>query len=168
MLAPVRKLLAIVIAGCGSTPPPAATEVPTVADTPAPDAEPAVSEAVRSAPAWVFRYRTVDRDETWTLRYADGDGVMEVVTPQGTTTYVGAATEGDELVLALRAPTAAIGLRCKTARRAIGEACNDAKAPEIDVLDCYHPDFEAPMPFAAAPGIEYVVDATCNGYRLAR
>jgi hypothetical protein len=35
----------------------------------------------------------------------------------------------------------------------------------VEVLSCYHADFKAPMPFGPAPGIEYVVDATCNGYR---
>ena len=33
---------------------------------------------------------------------------------------------------------------------------------------CYHPDFGSPMTFGAAPGIAYVVDASCTGFRLVR
>ncbi|MBL0219923.1 MAG: hypothetical protein IPQ07_39415 [Myxococcales bacterium] len=40
-----------------------------------------------------------------------------------------------------------------------------ARRNEIDVLDCYHPDFKTPL-FAPSPGVEYVSDERCTGYRL--
>ena len=129
----------------------------------APDAGP--SAAVAGAPAWIFRYRTADRDETWTLRFSGGEGMIDVETPHGVTRYLGTAVDGDALVLEMKAQSAKVSLRCERAHRAIGVACNDAAADPIDVLDCYHPDFETPMPFGPSPGVEYVVDATCNGYR---
>jgi hypothetical protein len=159
--------IAVLLAACGPSAkePEAPAEPAEPTPPPAPDAGP--SAAVASAPAWVFAYRTADRSETWTLRHAGGEAMIDVETPKGTTRYLGSATDGDTLVLALSATTAKISLECKRTTRAIGTACNDTKAAPVDVLDCYHPDFETPMPFGAAPGIEYVIDATCNGYRLA-
>jgi hypothetical protein len=153
-----------VVTGCAPAPKPAETPAPVEAVV-APPVDAAVS-AAESAPAWVFAYRTAARSETWTLRFADGDAIIEVATAQGTTRYAGTAVERDTLVLELAAATATISLACKRVTRPIGVACNDAKAAPIEVLDCYHPDFAAPMPFGAAPGIEYVEDATCTGYRL--
>lgn len=167
MLAAMRlAIAAIVLAGCGSSTPaaePSPRPQPTL-DAAPPD--PGPSAAVMAAPAWVFRYRASGRDETWTLRHAGGEAMIDVETPAGTTRYLGTATDGETLVLALSARTAKIALDCKRAQRAMGTACNDAAAPPVDLLDCYHPDFAAPMPFAAAPGVEYVDDATCTGYRL--
>lgn len=169
--------LAIAIALAACQPPPAAPQAPAptepaaavdaapAVDAPPPDAGP--SAAVSAAPAWIFRYRAAGRDETWTLRHAGGEALLVVETAQGTTRYLGTATDGASLALDVRTVSARMQLDCKRARRPLGPACNDGKAPPVDILDCYHPDFAAPMPFGAAPGIEYVVDATCNGYRLA-
>src|SRR5262245_54240331 len=154
-----------VLAACSSAPPPTAKPEP----TPAIDAAPAdagVAAAVAAAPAWVFKYSTADRRETWTLRYADGAALLVVETAQGATRYQGTAVEGESLALDVSTATAKMTLDCKHARRPLGTACNDNKATPIEVLDCYHPDFAAPMPFGPTPGVEYVVDATCNGYRL--
>jgi hypothetical protein len=41
----------------------------------------------------------------------------------------------------------------------------DKATKKVDVLDCYHPDFAAPMSFGAEPGIEFVAEAKCSGYR---
>ncbi|HWU90297.1 MAG TPA: hypothetical protein VN253_23695, partial [Kofleriaceae bacterium] len=118
------------------------------------------------APAWVFRYHTAQRSETWTLRFAGDAALLEVQTSQGVVRYFGAAADGASLALNVSAGTAKLALDCKREKRALGLACNDSKARPIDVLDCYHPDFKTPMPFGPAPGIEYVVDEHCNGYRL--
>jgi hypothetical protein len=157
-------MIAVVI-GCAPAPKPAEVVVPVEHAAVVAPIDAAVS-AAEGAPPWVFAYRTAQRSETWTLRFADGDAIIEVATAQGTTRYVGTAVEGESLVLALAASTATISLSCKRVTRPIGTACNDAKAPLVEVLDCYHPDFAAPMPFGAAPGIEYVEDSTCTGYRL--
>lgn len=159
-------LAALALSACKPAPvaEPAPAPVEDAPDAAPPDAGP--SAAVLAAPPWVFRYRASGRDETWTLRHADGEAQMIVHTPQGDTVYLGAAIDGDSLALSLASPTAKIALDCKPASRPYSATCNDTTSAPIDVLDCYHPDFAAPMPFAAAPGIEYVVDATCNGYRL--
>jgi hypothetical protein len=165
--------VALAAAACSSAPtaverPSAPPPVPADATPAAPDAPPdaGTPEAVLRAPAWVFRYRTAQRSETWTLRTTDGAALLEVQTAQGLVRYTGTATDGASLALSLSARGAKMTLDCKRQKRAIGTACNDAKAKPIDVLDCYHPDFAAPMPFGPAPGIEYVSDERCNGYRL--
>jgi len=124
-----------------------------------------VPAAVTAAPAWVFRYKTAERTETWTLRYADGAALLVVENAQGTQRYVGTATEGASLALAVSTGSAKLALDCKHAKRAVSAKCNDPKVKPSDVLDCYHPDFKEPMPFGPAPGIEYVVEPGCNGYR---
>jgi hypothetical protein len=70
------------------------------------------------------------------------------------------------LVIDVATSGAKLALKCKREKLAVGAKCNDRKAKPIDVLSCYHVDFATPMPFAPPPGIEYRVDATCNGYRL--
>ncbi len=161
----------IVLVACRSAPPMAERPVPPapIAADAAVDAAPdaGVPEAVTTAPAWVFRYTTAQRAETWTLRYAAGSALLVVETAQGATRYIGTATEGSSLVLAVSTATAKLGLDCKHAKRAVGTRCNDTKAKPIELLDCYHPDFAAPMPFGPAPGVEYAVTESCNGYRLA-
>lgn len=122
--------------------------------------------AVAAAAPWVFRYTTAQRAETWTLRYAEGGALLTVETAQGTTRYTGTATEGASLALAVSTTTAKLALDCKHAKRPIGAKCNDTKAKPIELLDCFHPDFAAPMPFGPAPGVEYAVVDGCNGYRL--
>ncbi len=161
----------LLAAACGSSTPQPPPTGPLTAEEPAPavapvDAAPAMSEALARAPAWIFRYRTAERSETWTLRHAGDEAAIEVETAAGTTLYLGPAVDGEALVLELSSRTAKVSLRCEPTRRAIGTRCNDAEAPPVEVLDCYHPEFDAPMPFGEAPGIEYVVDESCSGYRL--
>jgi len=125
-----------------------------------------VPPAVLDAPAWVFRYATKDRSETWTLKTFDGFAVLEVQNAQGTQQYRGISNEGATLKIEVSTRTAKMTLDCKRVKRPLGAKCNDSKAKPIEVLDCYHPDFKTPMPFGPSPGVEYVVDASCNGYRL--
>ena len=165
-----RTLVWSALLGCSSAPPPAPRPEPApqapadAAIAVAPDAN--LAEAVATAPAWVFRYSTPQRSETWTLRYRDGAAMIVVEAAQGTTRYLGSATEGASLALSVSTPTAKLALDCKRTKRALSTKCNDAKAKPIEVLDCYHPDFKEPMPFGPAPGVEYVATAGCNGYRL--
>ncbi len=159
--------LVLVLAACGSTAP--VTEKP--APPPA-DAAPAVppdtgpSTAVTGAPAFVFRYHTPDRSETWTLQHAEGSALLVVESAKGTQHYVGTATDGASLVLDVSTGTAKLSLDCKREKLAVSAKCNDTKAKPIDVLNCYHPDFKSPMSFAPAPGIEYVVEPGCSGFRI--
>ena len=163
----VRSSIICFNAACSGSPTkvePPATPVP--ADAAAPDAAPdaGVSAALAAAPAWVFRYATAQRTETWTLRMDAGQALLVVDSAHGTLRYTG--TVSDALALDVTTGTAKLALSCKHAKRALSAKCNDTKAKPIEVLDCYHPDFKEPMPFGPAPGIEYAVDATCNGYRL--
>ncbi len=156
------------LAACGSSSPsPAAPPAPIAAPIDAAlDASPdaGVAQAVLDAPAWVFRYSTADRKETWTLRHADDQALLVVETAQGSQRYLGTMTNG---ALAVSTGTAKLALDCKPNKRTLSKKCNDTKAPKVDVLDCYHSDFKEPMPFGAAPGVEYVVAPDCSGYRLA-
>jgi len=134
-------------------------------EPPKPAAE-AVPEAVTNAPAWIFGYRTADRSETWTLRFADGKALLAVQSKTGTLRYAGTATDGATIKLDVSTGTAKLTLDCRKTKRSLSTKCNDTKAKPIDVLDCYHPDFKEPMPFGPAPGVEYVVDTRCTGYRV--
>lgn len=168
----MRALAVLLFVACGGSKPNPMTKppepvIPDAAVAALPDAAPpdaGLPASVASAPAWVFRYHTAQRAETWTLQTADGAALLVVETAQGTTRYEGTA-QGDAIAVASK--TAKLALRCQHARRKLSKKCNDVKAPEVDVLDCYHPDFATPMPFGPAPGIEYVEDASCKGYRLA-
>jgi hypothetical protein len=165
----VRRPLIIIalVTACGGArsaePQPAAAPIES-APTSAPDA--GISEALASAPAWVFAYRTAERAETWTLRYAGSEAMLEIETAQGVMRYLGTAAEAASLTIDVSSASARMSLDCKRAQRALSAACNDTAAPAVDVLDCYHPDYDTPMPFGAAPGVEFVVDDSCNGYRL--
>lgn len=160
----------VFVAACSGSPtkvePPAPPVPADAALAAAPDATPdaGVSAALAGAPAWVFRYATAQRTETWTLRMDAGQALLLVESARGTLRYTGSVS--DALALDVTTGTAKLALSCKHAKRALSAKCNDTKAKPIDVLDCYHPDFKEPMPFGPAPGIEYAVDATCNGYRL--
>lgn len=169
---------AIALAACGggaptsSTTPTATTTTAPVApdatpiDAPTPDAGP--SAAVLAAPPWSFRYHAADRDETWTLRYAGGEALVTVDSARGTTKYAGTANDTPTvLLLALTAGATQMALECKRDERAIGKACNDKLAKKRPVLDCYHPDFQAPMTFASEPGAEFDVAAGCYKLRAA-
>ena len=52
-----------------------------------------------SAPAFVFRYHTADRSETWTLQHAEGNALLVVDSAKGAQRYVGSATGDPTLVL---------------------------------------------------------------------
>ena len=169
----VKLAFALALVGCSGSPtshpsePVTAPAAPIDAapePPPAPDAGP--PQAVLDAPPWVFRYTTKDRAETWTLRTADGNALLVVESAQGTQRYLGTATTGDTIKLDVTTGTAKMALDCKRTKRPLSTKCNDNKAKPVEVLDCYHPDFKTPMPFGPAPGVEYAVDASCNGYRL--
>jgi hypothetical protein len=147
-----------------------------VQPTTSPDPEPidggvdapvdALPDALVNAPAWIFRYATKERTETWTLRRDAGAALLVVESAQGERRYTGTARESDAVIaLDVSTGSAKMILECKREKQAVSAKCNDRKAKPIEVLNCYHADFKAPMPFGPAPGIEYVVDATCNGYR---
>jgi hypothetical protein len=167
-----RALALAVLAACGSSQPSPQSAAP-AAPPPVPadaavDAPPDAGPEFASAPPWVFRYHTADRSETWTLRHVGGAAELVVATAQGERRYVGTATEtAGALAIDVTSSNAKLALDCKREKLAVSAKCNDRKAKPIDVLSCYHKDFKTPMPFAPAPGVEYVVDATCNGYRLA-
>ena len=161
----------LALAACSSAPPaaerpaqPAQLPADAAIDAPAPDA--GAPQAVLDAPAWVFRYSTADRKETWTLRHAGGSALLVVESATGSLTYLGTAVAGPSLVLDVSTGSAKLALECKPAKRSLSAKCNDAKAKQVEVLDCYHKDFKEPMPFGAAPGVEYTVGPGCNGYRL--
>lgn len=171
MLRAMRRTLLLTLVACSSpAAPPAEHPAPQVqqdaASEPPPAPDAGVPQAVLDASPWVFRYSTKDRAETWTLRYTGGNALLVVETAQGSQRYMGTATEGDSLKLDVSTGTAKMALDCKHAKRSLSAKCNDSKAKPIEVLDCYHPDFKTPMPFGPAPGVEYAVDASCNGYRL--
>lgn len=122
--------------------------------------------AVASAPSWVFRYNTPERAETWTLQFAGGDAQLVVDDGKRPLRYLGSATEGVTISVAVATHAAKLSLDCKRTKRPLSTRCNDRKAKPIEVLDCFHPDFKEPMPFAVAPGVEYVTSKDCTGYRL--
>lgn len=156
---------------------------PALAPAPAP-APPTPPAELLTAPAWIFRYAppadardarrrgagpghhswdAPPRVATWTLRHRDGRALVEVESGQGTARYLGTATEGASLAIDVASPTATMKLDCRPASRPIGATCDARRPAALDVLDCYHPDFAAPMTFARAPGV--VFDAACNAYR---
>lgn len=133
-------------------------------DAPAPDA--GLPDELTTAPAWIFRYNTPDRTETWTLRYHGDAALLVVEAKPGTTRYIGTLTEGASLALALTAGRNRMTLDCKHDKMSLSANCNDMKAAKQDVLNCYHPDFKAPMTFGPEPGVEYVAGGDCTGFRL--
>jgi hypothetical protein len=163
------RMFVLCLVACSSPPSPAA-EHPTPPPPPvaavdaAPPADAGVPEEVTAAPAWIFRFNTPGRVETWTLRFANEHALLVVEAATGTTRYQGSMS--DALALRVKAGSALMSLDCKREKQAIGTKCNDTKAKKIDVLACYHPDFKSPMTFGAEPGIEYVANDSCTGYRL--
>ena len=158
------RLLVLVAVGCGSsTPPPAAPPViaadAAIADAPAPDA--GVPEDVLNAPAYIFRYNAPGRLETWTLRYSRPNALVTVERASGTTRYIGTI---NLLTLTLAAGPNQLTLKCRPTEIPAGAKCGDKQPTGLVGLDCFHPDFKAPMAFAPAPGVEYVVTDACSGY----
>ena len=154
----------VVCSGCGSSTPPPAPPVAVVADAAIADTPPSdagVPAEVLNAPAWIFRYNAPGRIETWTLRYSNSNALVMVERASGTTRYIGTV---HDLTLSLAAGPNLLSLECKPAKLPVGATCGDKKPKSQDVLDCFHPDFKAPMTFGAAPGVEYVVTDACSGY----
>lgn len=120
------------------------------------------------SPEWIFRFASPERTETWRFRHHDGAGVLVVKSADRSTVYKGTAiAEGANLELSLKTANAKMELACKPAKlRATSSKCNDTKGPQLDVLECFHADFETPMTFGEAPGIEYVTSPDCTGYRV--
>ncbi len=138
------------------------------------DAQPDVS---LTAPAHAFRFTSAMRTETWTLWFESGVAMLNVQPASGAlTTYRGTATESASVVIEVASPTAKLKLDCKRATRELEPACDAAAAKSkkkpakvrVDALDCFHADFKEPMPFGPLPGIEYVADGACAGYRVMR
>ena len=150
----MRHLLVLfgLVAACGGSKPNPMTKppepvVPDAAVSPGLSVDAAPSDAglpasVTSAQPFVFRYHTPARSETWTLQTADGGALLVVQTSQGTTRYEGTA-QGDAIAVASK--TGKLALTCKPTKRRLSKKCNDAKAPELEVRDCYVPDFKTPI-----------------------
>lgn len=165
----------LLLAACSSSPS-SSTTPPTVASQPdaavdalPPDAPSATDGALASAEPHVFRFNAPPRVEMWTLRIA-GERASIVVAAANETVYVGSFVDGK---LDVATSTAKLSLVCKRDKLAnVGEVnakpskkCAFAKTATLDVWQCKHPDFEAAMPFAAAPGVEFAVVVGCNAYR---
>lgn len=176
----MRSLALFALAACSSPAPAPPAQPVTPPEAPADaavalveiDARPDLST---TAPAYVFRFASAARTETWTLWFASGVAMMNVQPATGALTqYHGTATEGASVVIEVTSPTAKMQLECKRAKREVEPACERAapkpkKKPakvRVDALDCFHADFKEPMPFGSLPGIEYVADGACAGYRL--
>lgn len=163
----------MVLAACSSASPSAETpaSAPPIAtqptdaapDAPPPDAGP--SPELAAAPAWVFRYDTPDRAETWTLRHHGDLAMIDVESTRGVVRYLGSAAAGTTLKLDVSTSTGRVQLDCRRSTRRIGSSCRDRKPPALDVLDCFVEGFTEPMPFALAPGVAYVVTSACTGYQ---
>jgi len=165
------RLVWVTLAACSSaslaptTPtPPAPIDAGAIENDAAPDA--GAPEAVTTAPSWVFRYNPPEGTGTWRLQFADGARQLVVDNGKRPLRYLGTATEGATIAISVATQAAKMSLDCKRTKRALSTTCNDRKAKPIDVLDCYHPDFKEPMPFAVSPGVEYVTSKDCTGYRV--
>jgi len=170
----MRSFVLVVLAACGSSSPAPSGPSPGSAQPIAVPADAALPDAglpaeVTTAPAWIFRYNTPSRAETWTLRYHGGQALLVVETKQGAMRYTGTAGEGDSMPLALAAGNNRLNLDCKHEKMPLSTKCNDMTAAKQDVLNCYHPDFKSPMTFGPAPGVEYVEQpGDCSGFRLVK
>ena len=139
-----------------------------------PDAGP--SSEVAAAPVWVFRFNAGPRFETWKLRFAESGAALVIERKdQPASSHLG-TTSGTRFTFA----DAKLELDCErdkldvvgaTAVRACQGKQPGRWAPaattKLDVLSCKLAGFDVPMPFAAAPGVEYVQinDACGGGYR---
>lgn len=140
---------------------------------------------------WTLRHTGGRGMVTIELMAPDGENWK----PASTTVFHGtAAVDGKRVTLALTAGTYKLALDCTRDKLAVaaptavrkphprkgkyaGECSGDPgrwvpdKTKSVEVLSCKHPDYEVPMPFAAAPGVEYLyVNDDCamqgGGYRL--
>ena len=138
---------------------------------------------------WTLR-TAGDRGVVQVERMAHGDG--DTWTLASTSLYLGTATDdGKTLTLALAAGTDKLALACTREKLPVAAATavrkphpkgkykecggdpgrwSPDKTKSIAVLQCKHPAFDAPMPFAPAPGVEYLlVNDDCQmqggGYR---
>ena len=180
----MTRLAILALAACSSSPAPtkptpaqppdAAIAAPregravTIDAAPPPDAF--VDTELEAAVAQVFRFNGPGRLETWTLRHVGARAQIVVErNPGKTSRYTGIATDdGKTLTLALDDAGDKLSLVCKREKLAVvpasaqPKACKWPKAASIEVLQCKHPDFAAPMPFLAAPGVEYVLPEGCG------
>ncbi|MFT3698788.1 MAG: hypothetical protein QM831_36920 [Kofleriaceae bacterium] len=163
----MRIVVALLVAACSAAaPPPAPTSPPPPATPPPPidAAAPPDAGLAADAPSWIFRYATPSRTETWNLRFANGIAAIDVTSANGNTVhYFGTIT--DALAVDVATTTAKIHLDCKKAQRHYSAKCNDTKGAAADALDCFVEGFKEPMTFGPAPGIEFVQDGSCTGYR---
>ena len=166
----MKHLAALALAACSSSssPPKQPAPPPTPDAAVAIDAPPDafVDTELEAAAAQVFRYSGPGRLETWTLRQvADRAQIVVERNPGKTSHYIGSATDG---TLTLDDHGDKLSLVCKREKLAVmpasaqPKACKWPKATSIEVLQCKHPDFPAPMPFLAAPGVEYVIPEGCK------
>jgi hypothetical protein len=183
----VRALVLLVLAACGSSATPPAEPVAPVTNVdaaapepsqPAPDPQVAERERAKQSAmattAYVFRYQSAARSETWTLWFASGVAVLNVQPDGGAIVqYQGSVGDGDPMAITVEGPTAKMSLSCKRTTREVDAYCDPA-APKskkkstkkkLEALDCFHADFKEPMPFGVMPGIVYVADGACAGYR---
>ena len=152
------KRLVVVLVACSSpagerttTPVVTAPADAAVALDAPPDAGP--SPELAAAPEWVFRFDAPDRKETWRLRFTGDAAMLSIDRKPAPVTYLGTAT-GTSFAF----PAGKLELACSHAKLDVG--C-EKKRTKLDVLSCKLAGFDVPMPFAAAPGIEFVADKTC-------
>jgi hypothetical protein len=184
----------MVLAACSSSSTPPTKPTPATPDAAvSSDAPPDANLAdLPNATVSMFRFHQAGepaRIETWTLKVA-GDRAVVLVdrTPARSSTYAGSANDdGTTIAIAVTEGPNKLSLACKRAKLDVAAAtakraaqpkkkgkCDPGRwAPDkltkLDVLECKHPDFEAPMPFAAEPGVEYLtVTDECfgAGYRV--
>ena len=169
----MTRLAVLALAACSSSPAPSKPAPPQPPDAAVDAALPAdafVDTELEAAAAQVFRFNGPGRLETWTLRRV-GERAQIVVerNPGKTSRYIGAATDdGKAITLELDDRGDKLSLVCKREKLPVvpasaqPKACKWPKAASIEVLQCKHPDFPAPMPFLAAPGVEYVLPDGCK------
>lgn len=173
----MRRLLLLAIGACSSPARPPAEPTPALpADAAVAiqiDAEPPRPDIKATATPYVFRFASATRNETWTMWFGSGVAVLDVQPDGGAITqYQGSATEGATLVIDVAGPTAKLVLDCKRTKRDVDPPCSGKPAKgrpkkiSIEALDCFVPNFKEPMPFGPAPGIEFVADGACAGYRV--
>lgn len=178
----MRAFVLALVACSSPSPPPAQPVPPSPPDAAVAAVDAAPPDIKLEAPAYVFRFTSAARTETWTLWFAHGVAVLNVQPAGGAITqYQGSATDGTTLLVEVASATAKLKLDCKRTKREIDAACDPAAKPtpkpmpktkpaptpkkSIAALDCFVEGFQEPMPFGPAPGIEYVADGACAGYR---